>query len=338
MANHARDDRGVADKRAALTSGQHRAYNHGDQVGGSMRREADGRWVKREPEPEPARPRVDKRETPIEFLKRNIVYILSVVAVIVIAVLLIFGVRMVSDLFAPASVEEEEQYENPYDWDNLEQVDGRYAYVVNGQVKSRLGIDVADYQSYIDWDAVASDGIDFAIVRLGYRGSTEGGLYLDDYFEYNLAGARAAGLDCGVYFFSQAVTVDEAIEEAEFVLANLDGAKLEYPIAFDSETVSGLGETRTAGLTDDELSEIADAFCARIERAGYQTLVYGNSWDLRSYDIDVMTGRGIWWAEYGAKNPSQYMDIVMWQYSSEGHVAGIENTVDMNIDLSGVLS
>ena len=337
MANHARDDRGVADKRSALTSGQHRAYNHGDQVGGSLRREADGRWVPREQEPEQSRPRPVSQETPKEFLQRNSVYILSVVAVVIIAVLLIFGVRMVSELLSPGSAEVGERYESSYDWDNLDRAGDRYAYVVNGQVKSRLGIDVADYQGYIDWDEVSSDGIEFAIVRLGYRGATEGELYLDEYFEYNLAAARAAGLDCGVYFFSQAITVEEAVEEAEFVLANLDGASLEYPIAFDFETVSQLGETRTAGLTDDELSEIADAFCDRIERAGYQTLVYGNSWDLRSYDIDAMTGRGIWWAEYDVSYPSQYMDIVMWQYTSDGYVAGVDNTVDMNIDLSGVL-
>lgn len=341
MANHVRDDRGVADKRSALTSGQHRAYNHGDQVGGSMRREADGRWVKREETPQPVRPRVDQRESTGEFIQRNAVYILSVVAVVLIATLLIFGVRMVSDLFTPISVEgsgqDADRYASPYDWSNLDRTDGRYAYVVNGQVKSRFGIDVADHQGYIDWDAVAADGVEFAIIRLGYRGSTEGDLYLDDYFEYNLEAAKAAGIDCGVYFFSQAVTVEEAREEAAFVLGALDDKALEYPVVFDWERVSGVGETRTSGLVSTELPAIADAFCDEIEAGGYRVSLYGNSRDLSYYSSEVLAGRGVWWAEYNTAAPLHNLDIDMWQYSSDGHVDGIETTVDMDIDLSGVL-
>ncbi len=338
MANHARNNRDVADKRSALAGAQRNAYVHSDQVGGARQRQADGRWVDRDPEPlrqhEVRRQQANKPLTLGEFLSRNIVYILSVVAVAIIAVLLIFGVRMFGDLLSSPGGE---GYESPYDWSKLDRTDGRFAYVENGQVKSRLGVDVSEQDYDIEWNAVAADGVDFAMIRLGYRGATEGGVYLDEYYETNLAGARSAGLDCGVYFFSQAITTEEAVEEANFVLEHLNGASLEYPIAFDSETVSGVGGSRTAGLTAEELTNISDAFCDRIEQAGYSTLVYGNGYDLRSYDADVMTGRGIWWAEYGVDYPSHYLDIVIWQYTSTGAVAGIPGAADLNIDLSGVL-
>ena len=338
MANHARDNRGVGDKRSALAGAQHNAYSHGDQVGGTRRREADGRWVDRPQEPlrqrEQARIEANKPLTIGTFIKRNSVYILSVIAVILIVVLLIAGVRA----FSAITSLDFGEYESPYDWSNLENEDGRYAYVVDGQVKSRLGIDVAEHEYGIDWGAVAADGIDFAMIRLGYRGATEGALHVDEYYEENIAGAKAAGLDCGVYFFSQAITVDEAIEEADFVLENLGGVQLEYPIAYDSEYVSGVGENRTTNLTAEERSAIADAFCDRIEQAGYRTLVYGNMYDLQKYDASVFGGRGVWWAEYGVTRSSHYLDIVMWQYTNDGHVDGIDASVDMNIDLSGVLT
>lgn len=338
MANHARDNRGVGDKRSALAGAQRNAYVHRDQVGGAKRREADGKWVERPQEPlrqrERARVEANKPLTVGTFILRNSVYILSVVAVVVIAVLLIVGVRMLSGIATWGDGE----YENPYDWSKLEQSDGRYAYVVDGRVRSRLGIDVAEHEYDIDWDAVAADGIEFVMIRLGYRGATEGELYVDDLYEDNMAGAKAAGLARGVYFFSQAVTVEEAVEEADFVLAKLGGTRLEYPIAFDFEHVSGVEDSRTADLTDEELSDIADAFCDRIERAGYDTLVYGNAYDLRSYDVDALSGRGIWWAEYGVANPSQYLAIELWQYTSDGQVDGIDASVDMNIDLRGVLA
>lgn len=334
MANHARNNGGVGDKRAALAGAQRNAYAHGDQVGGTRRREADGRWVDRSEEEIASRSRQSKPPTLGEFVKNNIMYILSVAAVVIIAVLLIFGVRMIAGL----SGSQDGEYTSPYDWSKLDRSNGRYAYVVDGKVKSRLGVDVAEYNYDIDWNAVAADGIDFAIVRLGYRGSTEGALYVDDYYETNLVGAKAAGLDCGVYFFSQAINVEEAVEEADFVVQNLNGAKLEYPVAFDSETVAGVGGSRTVDLSDEELTAISDAFCDRIEAAGYKTLVYGNQYDLRSYDVDVMTGRGIWWAEYGVDYPSHYLDIVMWQYTSDAVVDGIpDGGIDLNLDLSGAL-
>jgi len=334
MAKHARDNRMVGDKRSALANSRPVAYSHSDQVGGTRRREADGRWVDRGDEPAPERPKPISQQSMGEVVANNMVYILAVVAVAVVVVLVILGVRMFAGLLTP--IPSEEGYTSPYDWSKLDRTNGRYAYVVDGQVKSCLGIDVSEHDEDIDWQAVANDGIDFAIVRLGYRGSTEGILELDDYYEQNMAGAKAAGLDLGVYFFSQATTPDEAREEAAFVLANLKGASLVYPIAFDWERVSGLGETRTAGMTSEEITAVADAFCDAIEAAGYRTLVYGNGYDMRLVEEEATAGRHIWWAEYGVASPSHYLDISMWQYSSDGQVDGMHTGADMNLDLSGV--
>ena len=343
MANHARNSRGIEDKRSALVSGQRRAYSHSDQVGGTKRREADGRWVDRGPEPAPERPKPVSQLSLGEFIGHNIGYILSAVAVVVIGLLLMFGVRACSDqpsldktgtATEPANPD---YYVSPYDWSKLDTSTDHYAYVVDGKVKSSLGVDVAEYQGDIDWKAVAADGIDFAIIRLGYRGSTEGDIYVDEQYYDNLEGAKAAGLDVGVYFFSQATTPEEAREEANFVLKTLDGTSLVYPVAFDWERVSGIGETRTSGVISTDLSGIADAFCDTIEASGYRSIVYGNPRDLIHYDETVFDGRHIWWAEYDTIEPLHYRDISMWQYTSSGTVEGIPGTVDMNLDLSDVL-
>lgn len=271
--------------------------------------------------------------------KRGIGPVLLVLLVVAMVVAAIFAVRSCSqEPESPVEPDPASTYVSPYDWNNLVRENGRWSYVVNGQVKSRLGIDVSENQHEIDWDQVADDGIDFAMIRVGYRGTTQGDLYLDAYYWDNLDGARSAGIDCGLYFFSQAISAEEAIEEADFVLTYLNGTPLEYPIAFDSEEVAvGIGTARTAGLSRDEMTAIAEAFCKRIEEAGYTAMVYGNSRDLSRYRRAEMEQRLLWWAEYGSPVPLARIDIAMWQYSNEGSVAGISTNVDMNMDLRGAL-
>ncbi len=271
------------------------------------------------------------------FLKRNLRY---VVGVVVVALVVALGIVLLAPLVDRDASDRmaEQAYVSPYDWSKLDRTNGRYAYVDDGVVKSRLGIDVSENQHQIDWSAVAADGIDFAMIRLGYRGATAGDLYLDEYFHDNLAGAANAGIDRGIYFFSQANTPDEAREEANFVLENLGGADLQYPIVFDSEEhVLNLAQSRTSGLSTDQMTEIADAFCKRIEAAGYDAMVYGNAQDMARYRRSEMEKRDIWWAEYDVPAPSNKLDIVMWQYSNGGQVAGIPVAVDMNIDLTHAL-
>ena len=182
---------------------------------------------------------------------------------------------------------------------------------------------------------MAADGVDFAIVRAGNRGYTEGALYADERFSENVDGAEAAGLATGVYFFSQAVTPDEAREEADFVLGLLAGRPLDLPVAFDHEPVSD--ETGRANhLAGTELAACARAFCERIEQAGYDTLVYGNKRDIARFGGDVPDGRPVWFAEYDVAVPTGQFDFVMWQYTSTGTVAGISTRVDLNIRFDAV--
>lgn len=276
----------------------------------------------------------------VDFIRRNIVYIASVVAVVVaMVVLIVVAGALLTGCSPKPEGPGETAYVSPYDWTKLERDGDRLKYVVDGQVKSRLGVDVSENQHDVDWNAVASDGIDFAMVRVGYRGATEGDLYLDEQFWANLDGARAAGLDCGAYFFSQAQTVDEAVEEADFVLTYLNGTPLEYPIVFDSEEVFlGMESSRTSGLTNDQMTTIAQAFCRRIEEAGYRAMIYGNDSDLDRYNDAGIASYPVWWAEYETAVPAHDLDITMWQYTNAGEVAGIPAAVDLNIDLSNALS
>lgn len=225
----------------------------------------------------------------------------------------------------------EDSYVSPYDWEQLEKDEnGRLFYYEDGVLQSRFGIDVSEHQKTIDWQAVADDGVEFALIRLGNRGATEGQLYLDPYFEANFSGATKAKILVGVYFFSQAVNVREAREEAEFVLEQLDGRRLDYPVAFDHEYVTGV-EGRANRLTGEQVTRCADAFFEVIQAAGYETMLYGNKNDLLRLDDSVLNAHALWYAEYDAKHPTIERDIVIWQYTSHGSVKGIPVRVDLNI-------
>lgn len=209
---------------------------------------------------------------------------------------------------------------------------GRIGYEQDG-LRARAGIDVSFYQGEIDWEAVAADGVEFAMIRLGYRGYTEGSLQLDSRFEENIRGARMAGLDVGVYFFSQASTPQEAEEEADFVVGVLAPYNITYPVAFDWEFITQGNGARTDNLDGETLTQCAAAFCARIAQAGYQPLIYFNQ-DLGylTYDLAQLTEYPFWLAEYGGA-PDFYYGFNFWQYTHAGTVAGIEGHVDWNLDL-----
>lgn len=221
-------------------------------------------------------------------------------------------------------------YVSPYDWRNLELIEERFFYSKEGQPNSRTGIDVSEHQEWIDWPAVANDGIEFAYIRLGNRGYTEGAISLDEYYHTNIYEARAAGIEVGVYFFSQAITEDEAREEAEFVLTHLEGIDLDYPIVYDHEPISG-HEGRTDNLSSAQLAQNASAFCSVIEAAGKEVMIYGNKEDIAKLGPEVTTSHKVWFAEYNALTPSGQFDFVIWQYSDKGDVDGVATPVDMNI-------
>lgn len=219
---------------------------------------------------------------------------------------------------------------NPYDAQAFYSRDGRLCYA-SGDVETRTGVDVSVYQGDIDWEAVKNDGIDFAIIRLGFRGYGESGsMNLDGKFIANLEGASAAGLDVGVYFFSQAITVEEAAEEAEFVLSYLDGYELTYPVVFDWEVI-GKTSARTYGLDTETLCACANTFCSIVEEAGYDAMIYLTNYaGYIKYDLSQVMEYDFWFAQY-SDTPTFYYDFQMWQYSSSGRVDGISGDVDLDI-------
>lgn len=258
-------------------------------------------------------------------------------AVVVAVVFLLIGIAFgLSRCGTATETDSFTPYVSPYDWNGLEwggaQGD-RLAYYEGDEQRSTLGVDVSDHQGAVDWQAVAADGIDFAMVRVGNRGYTEGALYADERYAENLDGAAGAGLETGAYFFSQAVNEDEAHEEAEFVLELLDGRNLSMPVVFDHEPVTDAAG-RANNLDRDTLTACALAFCTRIEQAGYATMVYGNKGDMGRYDTARLGDRPVWFAEYDVQVPSAQFDFAIWQYTNGGTVAGINTAVDLNLRMT----
>ena len=195
---------------------------------------------------------------------------------------------------------------------------------------ARQGIDVSEHQGQIDWQQVARSGVTFAYLRVGYRGATEGQLHTDLWFEENLSGARAAGLDVGVYFFSQALDELEAMEEADYALAVLDGRKLDLPVMFDWEPVDKAG-SRTGGGEARAVTDSAAAFCRRVAASGYEAGIYFNRQQgYYSYDLSQLKDFTFWVSDPN-DSPDFYYAFRIWQYSFTGTVPGIDTVVDRNL-------
>ena len=187
------------------------------------------------------------------------------------------------------------------------------------------------YQGEIDWQAVADSGVEFAMIRVGYRGYSQGTLQMDERFQENMDGALAAGLDVGVYFFSQATSVLEAEEEADFVLSAVRGYPIKYPVVvFDWEFIDG-AEARTNGMDGDTVTQCAAAFCDLISVAGYTPMVYFNQ-ELGYLFISwtSWTPPSSGWRSTIPK-PDFFYDFEMWQYTHTGVVPGIQGNVDLNL-------
>ncbi len=193
------------------------------------------------------------------------------------------------------------------------------------------GIDVSVFQGNINWEEVASDGIDFAILRIGYRGyGSKGIMGIDDNFYKNYDGAVNAGLKVGVYFYSQATNAGEAREEARYVLSALGDRELQMPVVYDWEYVDN-AEARTANMTSEQITECAVNFCNEIELAGREVMIYFNrEIGYFVYDLARINGYDFWLAEY-CEYPTFIYKFNMWQYTDSGTVKGISSRVDMNI-------
>jgi len=210
----------------------------------------------------------------------------------------------------------------------------KYFFEKDGTLSSKVGIDVSKWNGNIDWAAVRASGVDYAMIRVGYRGFGKAGtIVLDERFKQNILGAAAAGLDCGVYFYTQAITAAEAKAEANFVLAAIEGFTLTYPIAYDLED-AGSSTARTNGLTNKQRTDFALAFCDTIKKAGHRAVYYVNlDWLTRIVDTTRLAGYELWLAHYTPGVTSCTQSFRMWQYSDKGRVNGISGDVDLNIEL-----
>ena len=218
-----------------------------------------------------------------------------------------------------------------YVQENLQVLEnGRFQYLENGQVVSHMGIDVSKYQGKIDWEEVAADGVEFVFLRLGLRGYESGKLVEDETFQTNIQGALAHGIKVGVYFFSQAVTEAEAVEEANFVLERIAPYQIDCPVVFDVEKV-GSSTARMNQLTPQERTNVTIAFLDTIEAAGYKSMFYHNmETALLLLELERLENYDKWFAYYGEDLYYPYAYGV-WQYSEKGSINGISGEVDMNI-------
>lgn len=193
----------------------------------------------------------------------------------------------------------------------------------------QMGIDVSKWNKEIDWQAVKNSGVEFAIIRVAFRGATSGWIVEDPYYKQNLREAKAAGIKVGIYFFTQAINTVEAVEEASMTISLLQNEKLDYPIYIDIE---GMGGTGRADLLDQEMrTAIADAFCQTIKNAGYEAGIYScRNWYEHHIDVAKLSDYHIWLAEY-RESPLYEGPYEMWQYTSKGTVDGISGWVDLDM-------
>lgn len=191
------------------------------------------------------------------------------------------------------------------------------------------GIDVSTHQKEIDWEQVKAAGFDFVMIRLGYRGSIQGVLFEDEWAQRNYEGASAAGLKVGGYFFSQSVTPEEAVEEAEYCMEIVKDWNVEMPLVYDWEYIQD--GYRTDVVKARVLTECTKAFCDTVEKAGYDSMVYFNpSLSRKQMFLEELTDYGFWLAMYSDEMTYEYK-VDMWQYTCTGSVPGVNGNVDINL-------
>ena len=216
-----------------------------------------------------------------------------------------------------------------------EQVIQGVKYTFNGDgslnTGTVMGIDISKHNGNIDWNAVKNSGVQYVILRCGYRGSASGVLVEDQKFKKNIQGATAAGLKVGIYFFSQAVNEVEAVEEASMTLSLIKNYRITYPVYIDVESANG----RADGISKAARTSVINAFCQTIRNSGYTPGLYANkNWLTEKINTGALGGCKIWLAQYVAA-PTYGGRYEMWQYSSRGSIAGIKGNVDLNVSYMG---
>ncbi|WP_238483768.1 glycoside hydrolase family 25 protein [Anaerosporobacter faecicola] len=218
-----------------------------------------------------------------------------------------------------------------YDWTCLKNDGQNISYEGDERYTIRKGIDVSYHQGEIDWKKVKADGYEFAIIRVAFRGYGESGsLNLDKCFHTYVKQAHEAGLDVGVYIFSQAINEEEASEEADFVIEALQGITLELPVVFDPELIRD-SVARTDDVTGEQFTANTITFCEKVKQAGYEPMIYSNMvWEAELFDLEQLQEYPIWYADYELTPQTPYA-FQFWQYSESGKVDGIEGNVDLDV-------
>lgn len=219
---------------------------------------------------------------------------------------------------------------NDYDFTKLVCQDGLMKYYENGRQISFVGVDVSKYQDYIDFTRLKKAGVDYCMIRLGARGYGTGQLILDDYYTENMKRAADAGLEIGVYFSSQAISEEEAVEEANMVIENLTGYQISYPVAIDMSYVEN-DTARIEELSKADKTKVIKKFLETIEAAGYLPMIRGDKeWFIKSIDLSKLTEYDVWLRQE-QDIPDYPYRFTMWQYSTTNIVDGISGQANVNI-------
>lgn len=219
---------------------------------------------------------------------------------------------------------------NTYDFTRLVSSDNQMKYVEDGKNVSFIGVDISRYQEEVDFYQLKAAGIDYVMLRVGARGYSSGQIMLDEYFTTNIQQATEAGLDIGVYFYSQAITAEEAVEEANVVIQSLAEYKIQYPVAFDMEYVDN-DTARVEALSRADKTTITKAFLDTIQAAGYRPMIYGNKeWLIKRIDLSKLTAYDVWLSQ--SKDVPDYpYKFAMWQYTTSAEISGISGYANLNI-------
>lgn len=219
---------------------------------------------------------------------------------------------------------------NTYDFTKLISSDTHMKYEVDGKSVSFIGIDISKYQGEVDFYQLKDAGIDYVMLRVGARGYSSGTIMADEYFASNIQKATEAGLDIGVYFYSQALNENEAVEEANFVIQSLAGYTLKYPVAFDMEYVEN-DSARVEALSRADKTKITKVFLDTIQAAGYRAMIYGNKeWLIKRIDLSQLTDYEIWLSQQ-KDIPDYPYKFSMWQYTTSAEINGIDGYANLNI-------
>ena len=221
---------------------------------------------------------------------------------------------------------------NTFDFTKMEDKAGLKQYMENGRKISYVGVDISKHTGKVYFPSLKAAGVDYVMIRLGSRGYTTGQITLDENFKENIEGAIEAQLDVGIYFYSQAVSQDEAVQEANFVVQNLEPyrAHVKYPVAFNMGFVSN-DKSRIEGLSREDKTTVTISFLDAVRASGYVPMIYGDKeWLLKEVDLTKLQDYDVWLSQE-EEIPDYPYRYAMWQYNTDGVLNGIDGGADLNI-------